>query len=697
MILLGAWPLLADAQFMLLVVLVRRVAIPAALGTAMMVVWTSAGRGVLTRFGLLPDVLGLQIAFSMGFGLGLLSFGTLGAGLVGLLDARVFWAAHAAIGALSFRQMRRMGADLAERIRSWRQAAGRGYVLVGMVSLLFLINVLSAMSPPWEYDVQEYHLGAPSQYAREGRVYFLQHNVYANFPANVEMWYLAAMTLARDNVVGAAGGKMLNVWLGLALACGVAATARILFRPVRSPLAWLVLYACPALTVFSGVAYVEMGLCFYTFLSVASFMLYVRGGRTASLNGTRWLVVSGVSAGLAAGTKYPALLFAVAPLAAGAALVGLWRSRSAVRDGALFAAAAILVFSPWLAKNYAYTGNPTYPLLHSVFARVGAAEWSQAQDARFRQAHAPGPFELREGVRRVQQFFTNENQRYLNPLAFLFIPGLILCGRRLGRFGGPLIAYVALYFVLWFAFTHRIDRFMAPVIPVLALLSAGGLGCVKNAMGRRACLGVGAFCSALGLVQSATIASVTFGAFTYPMGMESIDKFMADRTDFARPFDVIRYVNRELPASAKILFVGEVRGFYCNRAWEADIVFDNNRLERAFAEAPTLDAVRVRLRDEGLTHLLINVPELFRLQHTYRYTLGGVEHLGMLDGFNWARFDAFRKRYLTEVYRQGPAIDWAKLDRLRQMQVEAGKTAFAGPIVLFELKGPARRREGPPA
>ena len=48
------------------------------------------------------------------------------------------------------------------------------------------------------YDVLEYHLQVPKEYLQEGRIQYLPHNVYANFPANVEMLYLLAMIVLDD-------------------------------------------------------------------------------------------------------------------------------------------------------------------------------------------------------------------------------------------------------------------------------------------------------------------------------------------------------------------------------------------------------------------------------------------------------------------------------------------------------------------
>ena len=72
----------------------------------------------------------------------------------------------------------------------------------------FSLALLAASNAPgfiWQeegygYDVLEYHLQMPKEYLHEGRIEYAPHNVYANFPANVEMLYLLAMILSDDDV-----------------------------------------------------------------------------------------------------------------------------------------------------------------------------------------------------------------------------------------------------------------------------------------------------------------------------------------------------------------------------------------------------------------------------------------------------------------------------------------------------------------
>ena len=65
------------------------------------------------------------------------------------------------------------------------------------------------------YDVLEYHLGGPKEFFDAGRISFLRHNVYSNFPFNAEMLYLVSMILSGGAYEGIFVAKLVNVWLAV--------------------------------------------------------------------------------------------------------------------------------------------------------------------------------------------------------------------------------------------------------------------------------------------------------------------------------------------------------------------------------------------------------------------------------------------------------------------------------------------------
>ena len=92
--------------------------------------------------------------------------------------------------------------------------------MLALVVAAAAINLLGAVVPPFEYDELEYHLGAPSEYLKAGRILFLPHNFYSNMPQLTEMLYLLAMVVRSD-----VAAKLLHWSFGLLSAMAVYSVA----------------------------------------------------------------------------------------------------------------------------------------------------------------------------------------------------------------------------------------------------------------------------------------------------------------------------------------------------------------------------------------------------------------------------------------------------------------------------------------
>ncbi len=105
------------------------------------------------------------------------------------------------------------------------------------------------------------------------------------------------------------------------------------------------------------------------------------------------LLIAGFLAGGAVSTKYPAVVYCLLPLTVFVAATAynwfgsqppcLIRTSRAVGT---FLLAAAVGCGLWFAKNAAFTGNPTYPLLYSVF---DGQTRTPDKEAQWQQAHQP--------------------------------------------------------------------------------------------------------------------------------------------------------------------------------------------------------------------------------------------------------------------------------------------------------------------
>lgn len=258
------------------------------------------------------------------------------------------------------------------------------WVLLGG-GLIYLITIPYALTPAIQSDALRYHLAAPEAWLAVGRIEYLPHQAFSNFPFLIEMLYMIAMALQ-----GAEGAHMIHLAFLESSAVLIALLAYLLIRETapRSPfkdqgnesgrrtlagLAGVAFATIPTAAILACWAFVDIATCAYFFAIayVGALMLTSRRPPPA------WLL--GVMAAGAMGTKYSMILLAVAVAVYFAPLLMWTRGVESIRKTLLPALGiALLLVSPWLIRNVMWTGNPVYPLAYSVF---GGEDWSEANAA----------------------------------------------------------------------------------------------------------------------------------------------------------------------------------------------------------------------------------------------------------------------------------------------------------------------------
>jgi len=423
-----------------------------------------------------------RAVFGGALGMGILSIATF---LLGKLGGHPRWLLTAmlyvlvvALAVAGGRELVRLARAAAAGLKRWRAEAGRGEVALFVLAAVVVAIALAKANVPvfLDYDSLEYHLAAPARWWREGRVGFIPDVVYTNFPQNVEMLYLLAMSCFGGPLVGAAVGLQVGVGFVVLAAVGVAAAGRRLEGGVAGRLGALVFLTTPMLAELATLnSYVvELPLTTYSFLALFAFLIYWR----ASEAGARWRMaaLSGAMSGLALGCKYPAALFLVAPLGAFFLLRGILKPRragEAIGGGVVSVAVALAVASPWFIRNVANTGNPVYPLLYGVF---DGRNWSAEQEVRFRRAHQPSDSRFTGLAPRFFRFAFWRDQPTegfaapASPVLFLFAVLPIALADR--RSAGPVL-YASVVFVAFGA----LHRFIPPERLEVRVLAAVVMGC----------------------------------------------------------------------------------------------------------------------------------------------------------------------------------------------------------------------------
>ena len=121
----------------------------------------------------------------------------------------------------------------------------------------------------------------------------------------------------------------------------------------------LMFLTIPVILKLSVTVYVDLGLLFFFTASLFSAIIWLE-----NTDRVRWLIISGVCSGLALSTKYNAMLSVT--ILAILILYFYIKTRankysnqfSIIKYMSIFSLLALLVYSPWLIRNYSLTDNP---------------------------------------------------------------------------------------------------------------------------------------------------------------------------------------------------------------------------------------------------------------------------------------------------------------------------------------------------
>jgi hypothetical protein len=501
-----------------------------------------------------------------------------------------------------------------------------GLILSPLIILVASVIILSCV-PPVAKDELVHHLAVPKLYLKHGGMVEIPFMDFSYYPMNVDLLYLIPLYFGNDIIP-----KFIHFTFALLTAWLLFSYLKIRTSITAAVFGVTLFLSIPVVVKLSITAYVDLGLIFFSF---AALILLLKWQETRFK--PLYLILSAVMTGLAMGVKYNGLLvWAVLTLLVPLLYVrGLKGKPSGFLRpaglGAVFFLSALLVFSPWAIRNQYWTNNPVYPLYDGWFnpsknmlgESIPEQEEERSPSGHFvfrRVVFGETGWEI--ALLPVRIFFQGKDgdPRYfdgrLNPFLF-FLPFLAFVrrkddGEELDQEKKVFLFFSLLFLAIAFLSTDLRARYIAPILPPLAALSALGLHkatiLFRPAKGKRArwlgallVWGAGAFALALnGRYLLTQFESVQ--PFSYLCGDVNRDEYIAKH----RPeHPAMKFINEKLPSDVLIafIFLGN-RGYYCER----DYVFGEGQLERIVKQANTSEAIHSALARSGITHLLVFDP-----------------------------------------------------------------------------------------
>lgn len=509
-------------------------------------------------------------------------------------------------------------------------------LLAGLTAVLIVSIILLSSVPPVCRDSLTHHLAVPKLYLNHGGMYEIPSVIFSYYPMNLDLLYMIPLYFGNDIVP-----KYIHFLFALLTALLVYGYLKKRTDRNFALFGALFFLSIPVIVKLSITVYVDLGLIFFSTASLIFLFKWIESDFKL-----KHLIISAIFCGLSLGTKYNAIIaFALLSIFVvftymrtshnGKNSPESVKSIKALSSGLIFIVVSLLVFSPWMIRNYIWTKNPVYPLYQNFFKNsdtkpishnLGRDNDSLDKEKNNNKSREWNPFAIRRIIYKesllktvlipVRIFFEGEDG---NPILFdgklspfLFILPFFAFirfkkdDRLLKTEKTILLSFSVLYILFAFFKMDMRIRYIAPVIPPLVILSVMGLHNIFLLLSARYSLFSGRIYRCCLFAFFAVIISANavyiIKQFDYvkPFGYLSGKAGRDEYIEKYRPeYAAFQYANKNFPPDAKImcLFIGN-RRYYSDR----DVIFGENIFINS---VKSTDKIISDMKKKGITHLLI--------------------------------------------------------------------------------------------
>ena len=550
---------------------------------------------------LLPP--GMVISVIMGLGLGAMSMEVLVLAALGLMNTPALTILVLLVLILSMLFGRKIVfAAVTNASRDASQRAKEAVLPLGMVLISAVISFPIVLVPTRAFDALSYHLEVPLRFLQAGGVVNIPENIYSYSPLLTQMLYGLGLGLVGVDLAGLFYYLffILTIWT-------IWSGGEKLFGNPGAAWAAALLALTPVFLVEVPQTGADWSM---TFFLLAALFLVTREPRDV-----KQMVLAGILAGMAAGCRHQALGYAIVLIPAAGLATDLFKRRTGIiRCWSVFVLSSMVSTAPWYLKNLVQTGDPLYPLLSSITGKLGhnvdfvdSFVGSRSTDLLWSWIMVP-----------YQATFDPMSLSMTATIGILPIALALLLPFVKQKQGGSafLLLWVLLSFVAWHL-TFRTFRYAMPMMAVGYLWLGALLAHIARGNGLRE--------NVLKVVVSVSLianAGVFLGLFDYTnksvdaaLGTRSPERYIMETYEI---YPAINFLNQIEPPPGKVLFLGEMRGFYSHFSREVPSHNAPNRLLEMVKRGENPEQMAQDLKSAGFTHILLNPAEWERMAHGNR-------------------------------------------------------------------------------
>jgi hypothetical protein len=202
------------------------------------------------------------------------------------------------------------------------------------------------------------------------------------------------------------------------------------------------------------------------------------------------------------------------------------------------------------------------------------------------------------------------------------------------------LIYAIYSYLVWFFFTHRVDRFLIPAYTFLSFVIAY----ILFNLPKKPRIFAATFLFIIMTFNLLTLIVIAenIGFWETFSGIKNKEAYLEEKLYY---YPAIKYMNEELPSSSKILFIGDNQTYYCEKPLLSNSPLDRNIIVEVVKNSKNSEEVKNKLKTMGITHIYYNATEVKRTQATYSSFDWGPEE-------EYTKFSEFLGNYTQTLFEK---------------------------------------------
>ncbi|WP_179952240.1 ArnT family glycosyltransferase [Marinicella rhabdoformis] len=486
-------------------------------------------------------------------------------------------------------------------------------------AIIGFVIIISSV-PPVSRDAQTHHLALPKIWLTESVLSVVPEMEFSYYPQLIDLLYYFPVALNFD-----IAAKYIHFLFALATAFLIFLFIRRYLNSFWGLLGGLMFLTLPLILKLSVTVYVDLGLLFFTTAALFSVIIWLEKPEKM-----KWLMIAGISCGLALSTKYNAMMaVTILALLFGYFYIKIHKKNTntqlkIIKYLSIFSILTLLIFSPWAIRNTTLTGNPIYPLYDSFFSQFSENTTAETEQVLFpsneekmkpltfrRLAYQENPIYSLALPLRVFYEGQDDNPKYfdgkLNPMLLLFALLLLLRIKSNWRhqFFASFVVITLLYTM--FAVDMRIRYIITIVTPMIVLAVFGIHHISQWLKGQLSLSGAKAIIAVFLAIYFAFNLSYAVNLYKkidplpYILGEISKDDYISNQLPY---YSLNQMANELVPQKGKLLGV-----YTGNRRYYLDIphTLQSEMIFHYARNASDTNDLAQKLSNHQITHILVRV------------------------------------------------------------------------------------------